>query len=124
MPRRSHPGTLSAAAAALAFIAACTAPPAGPDFHSADSLARMGAIREAARTNDRSKVPDLIARLDSDDAGERLLAVRALERLTGTTQGYDYAAPRPEREAAIDRWMTWYAANRQGAPAGSAHQGG
>ena len=49
----------------------------------------------------------LIGALESDDAAERMLAITALERITGETFGYDFAAPRAERTAAIGRWLEW-----------------
>lgn len=63
---------------------------------------------EVAAANDTSKIPELIAALDSDDSAVRLTAIRTLERLTGQTLGYDYAAPESERRLATDRWVEWY----------------
>jgi hypothetical protein len=50
--------------------------------------------------------------LDSDDPAARLVAIRALERITGQTLGYDHAGPEHERRLAVERWMEWEA--RQG----------
>lgn len=63
---------------------------------------------EVGATNDQSKIPELIAALDSDDSAVRLTAIRTLERLTGQTLGYDHAAAEAERRAATDRWVEWY----------------
>jgi hypothetical protein len=43
--------------------------------------------------------------LDSDDPATRLLAINALERITGDRLGFDYAAPEAQRQAAISRWV-------------------
>jgi hypothetical protein len=78
-------------------------------FEDHDPAARINSIHDAASTNDRSSIPDLIRSLDSDDPAERLLAIRTLEKLTGQTLGYDHSAPRPERSEAAQRWADWYA---------------
>ena len=46
--------------------------------------------------------------LESSDPASRLVAIRALERLTGETMGYDHAGSVPERGVAVDRWWVWY----------------
>lgn len=79
--------------------------PTGFDEEAPDG--RIQAIVQAARAGDRSAIPDLIAQLDADDPAVRLFAIRALEQLTGETLGYEHAAPPPEREAAIERWVQW-----------------
>lgn len=66
---------------------------------------RLDAIRDAVARSDRSALPDLVTLLDSDDPATRLLAIRALENLTGDTLGYDYAAPASERRPAVERWV-------------------
>jgi HEAT repeat protein len=67
----------------------------------------MAAITAAGTGEDESAIPELIRMLESTDPGARLLAIRSLERLTGQTLGYDYAAPRWARSAAVERWKTW-----------------
>jgi hypothetical protein len=62
---------------------------------------------DAAAAKDRSAVPGLVERLDSQDGGERLLAITALERITGERLGYDHAGPAAERAAAVARWQRW-----------------
>lgn len=95
-------------------VASGCGPAVTPDFNSAEPAARMDAAVIAARDGDRSKVPDLIRLLDSDDPATRLVAIRALERLTGETQGYDHAASDEHREAAIRRWEEWHRARSAG----------
>jgi HEAT repeat protein len=77
------------------------------DFNSAEPAARNAAIVEAASKGDRKAVPDLVRMLDSDDPATRLLAINALEKLTGERMGYDYTAPEHERARAVDRWQGW-----------------
>jgi len=64
-------------------------------------------MADAAASSDRSAVPGLIERLSSEDPGERLMAIRTLEWITGHTFGYDHAAGSRDREAAIERWTRW-----------------
>ncbi len=75
-----------------------------PDFNSPEPAARNAAIVQAAAANDLSKERDLVRMLDSDDPTTRMLAISALERMTGTRMGYDYAAPPAQREEAVRRW--------------------
>lgn len=64
----------------------------------------------AAEAGDRSAIPTMIAGLDSDDPAVRMAAIHSLERLEGTTLGYDHAAAEWERRRAADRWqMRWEA---------------
>ena len=65
------------------------------------------AAAEVIRSEDTSRVRELIVLLDSDDPALRLLAINGLERLTGQTLGYAYADPEPKRMVAIDRWVHW-----------------
>ncbi len=90
---------------ALVIVAAAGCGPSMPrGFDSPEPAARMDAIVDAARREDRSAVPQIVPLLESDDPATRLLAIRTLERLTGQTLGYDYAAPEAERGAAVERW--------------------
>lgn len=87
--------------------AGCSSPARG--FASSDPGARLDAAVDAAARNDASAIPDLIKLLDSDDPAARLVAINALQRLTGTTNGYDHAGSEPDRRAAVDRWVAWQA---------------
>ncbi len=102
--------------AACAAGASCADPDKAVGFEDKDPAARLRAVRQAAQTEDRSAIRPLITRLDSDDPAERLLAIRTLERMTGETMGYDHAAPRHERDAAVRRWVEWYRAGVEGPP--------
>lgn len=99
--------------AGVAFLAGCSRPtPTG--FDSAAPEGRLNAIVDAAARRDRSAIPDLIRQLASDDAAVRMIAIRALERITGQTLGYHHAEPPWKRDDAIDRWVQW---SRQEEPA-------
>ncbi len=94
------------ASALIAQLPACaSALPVGFDEEAPDG--RIHAIVDAARTGDQSRIPDLIAQLDSDDPAVRLFAIRALERLTNQTLGYHHADSIFVRDQAIDRWVHW-----------------
>jgi len=95
----------------MALLVGCSDGTSAVGFGEPDPAARIRAIHRAAETDDRSAIPDLIRSLESDDAAERLLAIRTLERMTGRTLGYDHAADRGQREVAVKRWAEWYAQN-------------
>lgn len=79
-------------------------------FDSPQPAARIDAILDAARSGDRSAIPELIAMLDSDDPLTRLLAIQTLEDMTGQTLGYEQSASEFERSEAVGRWVRWYEA--------------
>ena len=78
-------------------------------FDSPESGARIYAITQAAEQRDRSAATmrHLVAILDSDDPAERMLAIRALERITGETHEYRYYDDALNRAEAVDRWLVW-----------------
>lgn len=82
-------------------------PTSEPGLGSRDPAMRLSAMLDAAATGDRAAVPGLISRLDSQDGGERLLAITSLKRITGETHGYDHAGPPAERDEAVARWRAW-----------------
>ncbi len=78
---------------------------------SDNPASRLYAIHRAAATGDEAAVPALVESLDHDDPAVRMMAINALERLTGTRMGYDpYAGPVARRQAAD----AWAAAVREG----------
>lgn len=90
------------------------------DFNSPEPAARNAAIVRAASTRDERAIPDLVRMLDSDDAATRLLAIGALERLTGQTLGYDPCDGEPRRRQAVQAWQAWLdARHAPGDPGGS-----
>ena len=90
----------------LGLLPAC-GPAITPDFDSPEPAARNAAAVRAAAADDKTSIRDLVRLLDSDDPATRLIAINALERLTGTTLGYDHAAPEPERRAGAARWADY-----------------
>lgn len=72
---------------------------------------------DAAERRDPGAIPDLIECLGSDDPAVRLAAIRALERITGQTLGYEHAAAEWRRREMVDVWLVWLAQER---PAGRA----
>ncbi|CAG0984164.1 hypothetical protein PHYC_01932 [Phycisphaerales bacterium] len=99
------------ASAGLAAGLASCGPAIVADFNSAEPAARNSAIVKAAAEEDRSKISDLVRMLDSDDPATRLLAIQALERMTGERLGYDPAAGPDQREPAVVRWVEWVRAH-------------
>lgn len=67
-------------------------------------LDRARAAVACAEAGDPTAVHKLVDLLEDEDRGVRMYASLALERLTGSTYGFKYYAPRVERELAVDRW--------------------
>ena len=65
---------------------------------------RIQAMKLAAQRRDQSAVPALVLALESDDPAERLFAIEALERITGTNLGYHYYDSDAARAQAVRRW--------------------
>lgn len=82
---------------------------AKPDLNSPDPSARNAGILRAAASDDKKAVAAIVRLLDSDDPATRVLAIQALERLTGERFGYDPAGEPGQRAAATDRWSAWLA---------------
>jgi hypothetical protein len=120
-PSSSQPGDPRVRAGTLSLLliaaaqSACSSPPGG--FDSPEPASRLYAVTDAARTEDRSSIPSLIAFLDSDDPAVRMFSIRTLEQLTGQTLGYDHSAPEWERRPAVDRWIDWYRSQPGSPPA-------
>lgn len=75
-----------------------------PSFDSPEPGARNAAIVRAVAREDTAAVPDLVRMLDSDDPATRVLAIQALERLTGERLGYDPVESPAERARGVERW--------------------
>ena len=99
---------LCAAGWAVAILGGCANPDDAIGFQEKDPAARLRAIQRAAATQDQDAIPELIGELQSDDAAERMLAIRGLEKMTGQTLGYDHAASPADRTLAAQRWAEWY----------------
>ncbi len=65
------------------------------------------AIKMAGDRRDRAAMPALVHRLEDEDPGVRFYAILALEKITGTRLGYDYAQPEAERNRAVKRWRNY-----------------
>ncbi len=87
------------------LLAGCAPAVSTGGFDAPDPASKLYAIEAAVRTNNRDAAPAIVEQLDSDDPAVRLVAITALERLTGETHGYCYCAPVDERREAIDRWV-------------------
>lgn len=86
---------------------------------------RERAIVQAAGSSDPADYPKLVEKLNDDDINSRMLAITVLKRRTGTTRGYDYAAPRAERAASVKEWQIWaeqYAKQPSRNPSSSSRQ--
>ncbi len=77
-------------------------------FDSAYSGSLIMAIASAAERKDQEAIPQLIECLDHEDPLVRFAAIQALERITGQTLDYDYAAPERERRERVEAWVRWY----------------
>jgi hypothetical protein len=95
------------------LIVACLLAAAGcipqetQSINAVDPQACIPAMQEAARKKDRSAVPALVDRLNSDDAAVRFYAGEALKEITGQTMGYHYYDDLDDRMLAITRWRKW-----------------
>lgn len=97
---------------ALAASSAC-APPAShtqATLRSEEPASRLYAIQRAGSEQDRNAVPHLIDLLESSDPAERMLAIHALERITGRRLGYNPYAPPEERHTQAQAWARAYEA--------------
>ncbi len=82
--------------------------PVQTGFDSPAPTKRIDAIVEASALEDPESLGKLIEQLESPDPAARMLAIRALEKRTGETFGYDHAAPRWERIEAVHRWVRYF----------------
>ena len=109
MRNRTFVAIATALLAAVWLVHGCAAPPRSDagGFDSDNPAALQHAIRQAGADRDESAVPRLIELLNHDDPVVRMLAIGALERITGREDrfGYEWQAESPAaRRAAIDRW--------------------
>lgn len=114
MNRRRLPILLPAGIGLVLTGTGCSPSALDGGFESPNPAAQLYAIEDAARSGDREAIPDIVASLDSDDPAVRLVAIGALEALTGETLGYEADAPEFERDAAIERWVEYAARETTG----------
>jgi len=107
VPRSWKRGAYAASCVASMLACAGCIPPEPRGLDSPDPSARLAAISEAGVRGDEAAIPDLIEQLESNDPGARMLSIRALERITGQTLGYDHADPWWVRAPAVERWKRW-----------------
>lgn len=94
-------------------VPACAGPsPREATLDSDNPAGKLYAIRKAAQSRDRSKIPSLVEQLNHDDPAVRMMAINALERMTGTRLGYNPYADLPERGEAVERWAEAVRTNR------------
>lgn len=93
-----------ATATLLGAMSGCAPPVSQGGFDAPDPASKIYAIEDAVRHNDRSEIQYIVEQLDSDDPAVRLVAISALQRLTGETYGYCHYAPRADREESVRRW--------------------
>lgn len=105
--------------AAFIGVSGCALPGQRADFESPDPAERTLAVGHAAADPDPATIPELIRLLESEDPAERMLAIRALEKQTGQTLGYEYAATEPSRQEAVKRWVAWERGQRGKASGGA-----
>ncbi len=91
---------------ALLLLCSCGPSATEGGFDAPNPAARSVALERAVRTGDLSAVPKIVQLLDSDDPAIRMLAIDALQRLTGETYGYRHHDPSYVRQAAIQQWVT------------------
>lgn len=84
-------------------VAACSTPSAS----SPDSQDRIQALQKLGASGREQDVPRILPSLSSEDPLVRWTAQRALLSLTGTTNGYDWAAAPTQRAQAFDAWVQW-----------------
>ena len=89
-----------------------------PSFESSSPQARNKAIVAEVRKGEGADLRHLVRMLDAKEASTRLLAIEALERLTGERLGYDYAASVADRREAVERWRVWVGARGPGSGGG------
>ncbi len=89
-----------------AFAGACA--PSSADLarqlENRDPHARIGAIVQAAESEQTALLPNLVDRLEDEDSAVRFFAIMALEKLVGHRLGYSYSARPAERAKAVQAW--------------------
>lgn len=102
--------TPTLALTAILALGGCSSPPSLEDgFDSPDPAAKLHAVPKAVAERDAAAFPRLVELLESDDPAVRMLSIRALERLTGQTLGYEHAGTAGARAQAVARWKAWLA---------------
>jgi len=85
-----------------------------PSLNSPDPQARIVAVVQAGERGDQEAVPLLVDLLEDGDGAVRMYAIIALEKITGTRRGYDYAGTSLRRAVAVRAWREWLTEERGG----------
>ena len=97
--------------------AACAPSATEGGFKNPAPGAQVYAIESAVREERKQQIPEIVECLRSDDDLVRMMAIGALERMTGQTLGYDFTDPLPLRLEGYRRWREWVIAQRLDPPA-------
>jgi len=104
------------AALAAWACAACAPSATEGGFKNPAPGAQVYAIESAVREERKQQIPEIVECLRSDDDLVRMMAIGALERMTGQTLGYDFTDPLPLRLEGYRRWRAWVIAERLDPP--------
>lgn len=109
MPGRDRIRAVLAAlcGAAVGALGGCSQPKVEADIESDVPQERLMGLAASMRANDRSAAREYVEMLESQDPAVRMFAIGALERMTGETKGYDFAAPERDRAEAVGAWAAW-----------------
>lgn len=105
------------AAVSVWACAACAPSATEGGFKNPAPGAQVYAIESAVREERKQQIPEIVECLRSDDDLVRMMAIGALERMTGQTLGYDFTDPLPLRLEGYRRWREWVIAQRLDPPA-------
>ena len=81
------------------------------DLDNPNPAVRLMAIKWAGDNKESSAIPQLVELLHDEDTSVRFFAIEALQRITGTNNGYDYKASPQLRAEAVDRWHEFLESN-------------
>ena len=87
------------------FLVSGCIPESKIGFDSPTPSKRLDAIVDATRLEDDESLLKLVEKLRSQVPTERMFAIRALEKRTGETFGYDHAGQDWQRLEAYGRWL-------------------
>jgi len=96
---------------AVGMLSACAPAASRGGMDSDNPAAKLYAIRDAGLSGDVRYVPRLVEELEHDDPAVRMMAINALQRLTGERLGYNPYASTAQRRPAVEAWV---AAVREG----------
>jgi hypothetical protein len=91
------------------LLAGCRRERVGVDWglQSIDPGDRVAAIVRIVETGDRTRLGEIVCRLEDEDAAVRFAAIVGLERMTGTRRGCGYGGDAFERTAGVARWRRY-----------------